>query len=289
MNYMAARLYHLGLLFTWLVVAGYLLYQGSEYYRMSLPDRAYAEAHDVLRPAGQIGLSLGAIGSLMMMFGVIMYSVRRRASRFQNLGKLRHWLSMHIFLCTMGPFLVLLHTSFKFGGLVSISFWSMVLVVASGILGRYVYTHIPKTLQGRFRSMGDLDREMEQILASVQQRIRLEESDIVRLFPVVHRGNIPGPVKALWLGFKYDLSRRKQKRWISGMLAEQKLEPALGREIIDRISEYNRLRQQIFLLSPFEKIFRYWHAFHLPLAIVMFLIMIVHVGVAIAFGYVWEF
>ena len=49
------------------------------------------------------------------------------------------------------------------------------------------------------------------------------------------------------------------------------------------------LEQQIRVLAPFQRLFRYWHAFHLPLAIVMFLILIVHIAVAAAFGYVWVF
>ena len=47
------------------------------------------------------------------------------------------------------------------------------------------------------------------------------------------------------------------------------------------------LDQQVRVLAPFQRLFRYWHAFHLPLAVVMFLILVVHVAVAVAFGYVW--
>jgi hypothetical protein len=48
-----------------------------------------------------------------------------------------------------------------------------------------------------------------------------------------------------------------------------------------------RLAGQAALLGPFQRLFRYWHVFHLPLAIVMFLILAVHVTVAILFGYAW--
>ena len=69
---------------------------------------------------------------------------------------LKHWLEFHIFLCTVGPILVLYHTSFKFGGIVSVSFWSMVLVVLSGIVGRFIYIQIPRTIQGKEIDMQDL-------------------------------------------------------------------------------------------------------------------------------------
>ena len=55
--------------------------------------------------------------------------------------------------------MILFHTSFKFGGIVSISFWSMVAVVASGVIGRFIYLQIPRTMQGRELSLNEL-REM---------------------------------------------------------------------------------------------------------------------------------
>jgi hypothetical protein len=39
------------------------------------------------------------------------------------------------------------------------------------------------------------------------------------------------------------------------------------------------------LLLPFQRLFRYWHLLHLPLAIVMLLVVVVHLVVAALFGY----
>ena len=48
-----------------------------------------------------------------------------------------------------------------------------------------------------------------------------------------------------------------------------------------------RLALGAAVLQPFGRLFRYWHAIHLPLAIVMLLVLLLHIGVAIAFGYAW--
>jgi len=48
-----------------------------------------------------------------------------------------------------------------------------------------------------------------------------------------------------------------------------------------------RIRHQISWLKLFQRLSRYWHVLHLPLALVMLLILAVHIGVAIAFGYGW--
>ena len=59
--------------------------------------------------------------------------------------------------------------------------------------------------------------------------------------------------------------------------------------LVERLEEDRLRRQQIALVRPFQRAFRYWHAFHLPLAVVMLLVLVVHVGVAVAFGYTWIF
>ena len=114
----------------------------------------------------------------MITIGVALYMARKRIRALARLGRLKHWLEFHIFLCTLGPFLVLLHTSFKFGGIVSIAFWSMVAVVASGVFGRYVYVWIPKTLGGQFLSLRELHGETGELLASLVSATGLAEADL---------------------------------------------------------------------------------------------------------------
>jgi len=49
------------------------------------------------------------------------------------------------------------------------------------------------------------------------------------------------------------------------------------------------ISQRIGMLRTMQKLFRYWHIIHLPFAIIMFLIMIIHIAIAVAFGYIWIF
>ena len=61
---------------------------------------------------------------------------------------MKTWLEVHIFCGIVGPVLVTFHTSFKFNGIVSVAYWSMVAVVLSGFVGRYLYVRIPRSLRG---------------------------------------------------------------------------------------------------------------------------------------------
>jgi hypothetical protein len=61
------------------------------------------------------------------------------------------------------------------------------------------------------------------------------------------------------------------------------------KEILKLTKNKLTLDRKIKLLRSMQNIFRYWHIFHLPFAIIMLVIMLVHVGVTIAFGYKWIF
>ncbi len=94
---------------------------------------------------------------------------KKKYRALARLGRLKYWLEFHIFLCTLGPVMILFHTAFKFGGLVSVSFWSMVAVVASGVIGRFIYIQIPRTIEGRELSLHEVKAmkvNLEEILNS---------------------------------------------------------------------------------------------------------------------------
>ena len=49
------------------------------------------------------------------------------------------------------------------------------------------------------------------------------------------------------------------------------------------------LSRKIARLETMQKLFKYWHVAHLPFALIMLVILVIHVGVTLAFGYKWIF
>ena len=71
-------------------------------------------------PASELfGHSLGIIGFVMMLMTETLYSIRKR-QRTARWGRMSTWLEFHIFTGIVGPFMVLLHSSWKFHGLAGI-------------------------------------------------------------------------------------------------------------------------------------------------------------------------
>ncbi len=93
------------------------------------------------------GHSLGILGFTFMLMTETLYSLRKR-SRNARWGRMAHWLEFHIYTGLVGPYMVLLHTSWKYNGLAGITTLLMVVIVGSGFIGRYIYTRVPRTVDG---------------------------------------------------------------------------------------------------------------------------------------------
>lgn len=201
-------------------------------------------------------------------------------------GLLKHWLEFHIFLCTLGPLMVLFHTTFKFGGLVSISFWSMVAVFLSGIAGRFIYLQIPRTIEGRELSLS----EVKNLRTDVNQGIRSVAGMSEQLIEVLTKTMEDGENARMTKGFVSAIfSDRSLVRKVDSLLKVRGMEKGSRRKIRKLVASELSLNHRIARLHKMQQLFRYWHVAHLPFALVMMVIMVIHVVVTILFGFKWIF
>lgn len=269
-----------------------LSWYGYDYYRLPLTERPFSSTHADLKPSGVIGHGLGILGTLMMALGVSTYMIRKRMRVFFSWGYLKHWLEFHIFLCTLGPVFVLFHTAFKFGGIVAVSFWSMTAVVLSGFAGRYIYVQIPRSIKGNELSLSEIEDYRRSLDTEIENAVSKSSKLTERLKLLFERRTSASP--GVWASLMQPVSdyffMRRQLHLLRGELdAEQVITPGARRELIQAIKQRFQLERRNVILKQMQRLFRYWHIFHLPFAITMFVIMIIHVAVTIAFGYKWIF
>jgi hypothetical protein len=203
----------------------------------------------------------------------------------RRLGPLGRWLDVHIFLGVFGPLLVVLHSSFKVQGLVALSFWSMVVVASSGVLGRYLYLQIPRTRAGEERALAELEAEDRELSERLRTRFRLDEVQIGRLDALVAvpaRTGLLGGLARLLID---DLRLRSGLREFA--LSCRSVPPPVFRDFEKVVREKARVHRRILLWDRVHELFHYWHVLHKPFALVMYLFMIVHVAVAFVTGYGW--
>jgi hypothetical protein len=259
---------------------------GAEYYTTPLSVRGYSPMHRLLRPSGPIGQTLGVIGGVLMLMPFV-YVVRKRVPGLRSAGSLKTWLEIHLFCGIFGPVLVTFHTSFKFNGIVSAAYWSMVVVVLSGFVGRYLYVRIPRSIRGTELTRTELDERSETLRedlarsaasAAVLERVRAFERAAVP-----HARSDLSFVDLIFgeisLGRKVRALERELGRW-SG------LSPGLCAEVVTLTFERSVLLRRIAYLERTRKLFELWHVFHLPLVYLQLVIVAAHVAVTMYLGYV---
>jgi hypothetical protein len=267
----------------------FLLINGMEYYRTGLEERAFSPDHDTLKPSGFTGHGLGIFGSLLIVIGVTSYMARKRYRFMSRTGLVKHWLEFHIFLCTLGPILILFHTAFKFGGLVAISFWSMVAVFLSGIAGRFIYLQIPRSIEGRELELNEV-RAMQSNLTEILRNTSSLDGVSYREIAESVQKKTESPARNLLVSLlrSYKDDRRAVKS-VRDVLKRNNLQGKDYRKIVSLVKSDIRLSRRIERLDRMKNLFKYWHVAHLPFALIMLLIMVIHVGVTILFGYRWIF
>lgn len=265
------------------LVTLYLVYTGYDYYGTSLEERFYHPHHNWFKPSGAYGHGLGILGTLMILFGVVIYIARKRYNFMARYLRLKYLLEFHIFLCTLGPILVLFHTAFKFGGIVSIAFWSMVAVVLSGVVGRFIYIQIPRTIEGRALSLNEVIAMKSSLTHELPGHIKLDEELIQLIKASTENSN-----KKKGLFAKY-FDDKKALRHIRKVLNQGSITREERTSILRTIKKEITLSNRILRLETMQNLFKYWHVAHLPFALIMLIIVVIHVGVTLAFGYKWIF
>lgn len=272
-----------------LVIFFLLCYWGYTYYLTSVEERPFHDDHTMLKPSGPIGHGLGIVGTLLILIGVFGYILRKKNKLLPKVGALKYWLEFHIFLCSVGPLLILFHTAFKFGGIVSISFWSMVAVVLSGVIGRFIYIQIPRTIHGRELSLGEINAMKNEMSASLSKKYNLSEA----LYDSIISATKHEKAETDEGFFEAESRRRKEKketlRKVNAILNETELQQKDKRGVMDLVRNEIKMNKRIGRLQAMQKLFRYWHVAHLPFALIMLVIMVIHVAITIAFGYRWIF
>lgn len=234
----------------------------------------------VSTPSGghPFGHSLGIIGATLMLMTEILYSARKRLRIF-NIGRLRHWLSFHIFTGIVGPTLVLMHTGLEFRGLAGLTMLLTILVVASGFLGRYIYTAVPRTLAGievdRRTLEADAAEKRAALVAWAADKSSRVQALVEQETAVATAEEKELPPLAI---FTRRFEEWREKRKISAEIKKlDREEQARLAEIEQMLEQQQRLIRQIKSLQTVRRMMGWWHTFHVPLGLTLFTAMFIHI------------
>ena len=270
---------------------------GFDYYTLSVADRPFSPKHVLLKPSGVIGIKLGLVGFAMFLL-IFLYPLRKRWAWLGRQGSSKHWLDFHVLLGLAAPFVIALHSSFKFSGFAGIAFWIMAAVSASGIVGRYLYAQIPRSLNAAVLSCKETQELQERLSRQLAEQdllpadnlrevLRLPRPETVQRMPIVLAIAYMMLLDVLRVFHMAKLRRKALagSEYIStlgGMLRTRhvRLERA-----IDAAGEEAKLAKKILFLSRSEKVFHLWHVVHRPFSYTFAVLALIHIGVVMMMGY----
>ncbi len=274
-----------------LFILGFSLEEAGEYYLTEQTIRPYMEQHSQWKPSGFYGHGLGILGTLLIL-GLLLYSIRKRFRFFRRWGYLSTWLRYHIFMGVAGPLLIVFHTTLKFNGLVSISFWSMVAVAISGFIGRYIYIQIPRARNGIELSVTEIEELKKKLTKDLMEKYRLEEKHFKRLegFSAITHAN-PGYLYIFFvLPMQNVLVRFSIYRFFRRISKGESHIPRDELKVLRKtLVRYVTLTRRLAVLDKVHRLFHSWHVVHKPFAYVMIIIMVIHVSAATYMGFTWIF
>ncbi|MGB9467473.1 MAG: hypothetical protein WBR10_20360 [Candidatus Acidiferrum sp.] len=275
-----------------------ILIYGSNYYWLSAAQRALSPKHAYLKPSGTIGLRLGMLGFLMFLL-IYLYPLRKKWAWLGKQGSSRHWLNFHVLLGLSAPIVITLHSSFKFSGVAGVAYWLMILVSLSGIVGRYIYAQIPRSLNFAELSFKEAQEKSAELGAQLQALGILTQKDIASLvrLPNLQQAErmllVTALVKMILFDttFPFRVWRLRQKmlwshtRNIFAIAGFRRTKNVSLERAIDLARQQTLVSKKILFLSKSQKMFQLWHVIHRPFSYSFALLATIHVVLMLMLGY----
>jgi hypothetical protein len=264
---------------------------GGGYYFAPLEDRARSPLHQWLRPSGYVGQTAGILSLLIFLF-LWLYPLRKKYRWLAFTGTMAKWLDGHVGVALILPFLAAVHASWRFEGVIGLGYLSMLVVAASGIAGRYLYVHIPRSATGLELTAEEIAAERQGLVGEIAKATGVAAAQV----EAVLRSD---PTPCDGLGFFGTLKRMVRDdfaRWRSARALRRLCDSQYGalrpdrrtvRRVLRLAHKEMSLTQQARMLAATQRLFRFWHVAHRPFAITALVAVLVHVGVVVAMGATW--
>ena len=270
-----------------------VLMYGLDYYLSTAKQRVLSPKHALLNPSGTVGLTLGILGFFLFLI-VFLYPVRQSWAWLARQGNSRHWLDFHIMLGFVTPLIITFHSSFKFRGIAGMAYWMMIVVALSGLVGRYIYAQIPRTLNFTEMAFQDGQQQIAALGSQIKDFGVLLAEDVDRLFhlPDLRQAKEMPMPSALWKMLAFDLAFPFRMRRIKRKILWRCSLMRFGRSpnvpincTISLVREQALLSKKVFFLSKSQQMLRLWHVIHRPFSYSFAMLALLHVILMVAFGY----
>lgn len=244
-------------------------------------------------PEEGFGYWLGIAGAVAMLL-LLVYPLRKRFTFLRFLGTVPAWFRLHMVLGLLGPCLILLHCNFKSESMNgSVALYAMLIVAASGLIGRFLYGHVRSTLYDRrltaanFFDAADARYRSEPAMRHFKlSRSSLEYATAVTaqalapqhglLQAIGHAWRVGWQTRKLARTLRRESSARQSELIRAGVATRRHLRRARQEFDADVTAHLSAIRKAAGL-AVYDRLFALWHFLHLPLFLMLVIAVLVHI------------
>jgi len=240
---------------------------------------------------GNFIYNTGLIGGILMLLTLV-YSIIKRVGYLSRRLSSSHSYYFHIICGGTGALLIVIHSSFDFRSINSnVAMVSMLLILISGALGRYLYTQFSLMLHRLYLEIKgteqDLYRKIFCYNCNAAKRVNEKLSEFTR-HSFDQSGNaINFLIRSVSIFYHslntYSFAIREINKIINSASVLGDLEKTDVKNL--RTSHRKEIGRYVYsitkmgYLSLFERLFRHWRILHVPFLYILFLTSIAHVVV----------
>jgi hypothetical protein len=247
-----------------------------------------------LTPESGVGYWLGIAGGGLMLL-LLLYPLRKRIKSLRSLGTVGFWFRAHMILGIVGPVLVLWHANFRLGSINSnVALLAMLVVAVSGVVGRYLYSKIHLGLYGRKAGVKEILADADALKVAIGVDLPVADRLVERLSAFAQLGTVAP--KSVLTGFllvpavsvRASVVRMRliadARRAITAEGKRLGWSRKIRRRRLAGVAELVTLHiaavKKAAVFAFYERLFRLWHVFHLPLFFLLVIAATIHIFAA---------
>jgi len=236
-------------------------------------------------PRSGFGFYIGVVGTVMML-ALLAYPLRKHVSWMQRWGALKHWFRIHMIMGIAGPALVLFHSTFHIRSTnAAVALASMLGVVVSGVVGRFVYTKIHFGLYGSRATLEKAKEELSGRAGETKSRLHFAPKvehwlqSYERMATETDRSLTSSAWHFLTLGVTRFAIEFRCARELKRLLRSERRPEFRGGapEAVALVSSYLGEIERVAQFTTYERLFSLWHVLHIPLIYLLAASTIFHV------------
>lgn len=249
-------------------------------------------SREIFVPGEGIGYKLGLIGGLMMLL-LLFYPAFKRTRFFGTGTKAAFWFNWHMLLGVVGPVLIFYHSNFSLGAMNSnVALFAMIMVAGSGVIGRYIYTHIHSNMSGARLDVGGLLAQSAKLMLGMEADVGGSAISVVKAMADFSVKATPRNLSLIG-SFKTVITMpiakslaqmnimREVRKAVNTNTKTTNWSPAEAKVHIatakNHVSEFVAAVSRAAQFTFWERMFSLWHLMHVPLFFLLLVSGVIHV------------